>query len=143
MPHLVLRPVDKKPPATRVTLCLCAGWNPRRITRPRRFTVYRGAESALTAAGMGESSRSQPAAISEDVSETRLLYLDCSRPSELEGLSRKMIFHLGDPVAPFRRIFPLQRTSDDLKAEPRPPPVGHSGRQPDAEPFRRAALFKI
>lgn len=58
------------------------------------FQCLPGGKGALTAAEIGQRSRRQPAAISEDVGETDLLYLDCSQTSELKGLSRKMIFHL-------------------------------------------------
>lgn len=49
-----------------------------------------------SSAEIGQRSRTQPAAISADVSETDRLYLDCSQTWEPRGLSRKMIFHLSE-----------------------------------------------
>lgn len=95
MPHLVLRPDDKTSRSARHFLAVHQ-LDPCRITETRVLKVYQLGKSALTAAEMGERRRGQPAAISGDVSETDLLYLDCSQTSEPKGLSRKMIFHLSE-----------------------------------------------
>lgn len=88
------------------------------------FQGLPGGQSELTTAEIGQGSRRQPAAISEHVGETHLLYLDCSQTSELKGLSRKMIFHLSEILLiHYAESFRSRRTSDDLKADPRPPPV--------------------
>lgn len=92
MPHLVWRPDDKTSRYARHFLAVHQ-LDPCRITV---LKVYQGGKSALTAAEMGERRRGQPAAICGDVSETDLLYLDCSQTSEPKGLSRKMIFHLSE-----------------------------------------------
>lgn len=93
MPHLVLRPDDKTSRSARHSLAVHQ-LDPCRITEASVLKGY--GKSAVTAAGIGGSSRGQPAAISGDVSETHLLYLDCSQTSEPKGLSRKMIFHLSE-----------------------------------------------
>lgn len=95
MPHLAPRPDDKTSRYARHFLAV-HHLEPCRITGTRVLKVYQEGESALTAAGMGERRRGPPAAISGDVSEKDLLYLDCSQTSEPKGLSRKMISHLSE-----------------------------------------------
>lgn len=92
MPHLVLRPDDKNLPL-RASLSRRAPTGSVSNNGDERIKGLPGGESALTAAEMGERSRG---GISGAVSETDLLYLDCSQTSEPKGLSRKMIFHLSE-----------------------------------------------